>query len=41
MAADAILETIKHVKSDISWTRCAKKANEATVPTKFGIPDLM
>ena len=27
MAANAILKTIK---SDISWTKCAKKANEAT-----------
>ena len=38
MAADAILKTIK---SDISWTKCAKKANEATFPTKFGNPYLM
>ena len=38
MAADAILKTIK---SDIFCTKCAKKANEATFPTKFGIPDLM
>ena len=34
----AILKTIK---SDISWTKCAKKANESTFPTKFGISDLM
>ena len=38
MAAYAILWTIK---SDISWTKCARKANEATFPTKFGIPGLM
>ena len=38
MAAYAILKTIK---SDISWTKCAKKANETTFPTKFGIPELM
>ena len=38
MAAYAILKTIK---SDISWTKCANKANEATFPTKFGNPDLM
>ena len=38
MAANAILKTIK---SDISWTKCAKKANEATFPTKFGNPYLM
>ena len=38
MAAYAIL---KNIKSDISWTECDKKANEATFPTKFGIPDLM
>ena len=36
MAADAILKTIK---SDISWTKCDKNANEATFPTKFDIPD--
>ena len=38
MAAYAILKTIK---SDISWTKCAKKANESTFPTKFGNPYLM
>ena len=38
MAAHAILKTIK---IDISWTKRDKKANEATFPTKFGIPDLM
>ena len=38
MSADAILKTIK---SDISWIKCAKKANEATFPTKFGNPYLM
>ena len=38
MAAYAILKTIK---SDISWTKCANKANKATFPTKFGNPDLM
>ena len=38
MAADAILKTIK---SDISWAKCDKKENEATFPTKFGIPDPM
>ena len=38
MAAYVIL---KSIKSDISWTKCDKKANEATFPTKFGIPDLM
>ena len=40
MAADAIL---KPIKSDSFCTKCAKKkkANEATFPTKFGIPDLM
>ena len=38
MAVDAILKTIK---SDIVCTKCAKKANEATFPTKVGIPDLM
>ena len=38
MAADAILKTIQ---SDISWTKCAKKANEATSPMKFGNPYLM
>ena len=36
MAADAIL---KSIQSDISWTKCDKNANEATFPTKFGIPD--
>ena len=38
MAAYAILKTIK---SDISWAKCDKKVNEATFPTKFGIPELM
>ena len=38
MAAFAILKTII---SDISWTKFDKKVNEATFPTKFGIPDLM
>ena len=38
MAAYAILKTIK---SDIAWTKCDKKANEATFPIKFGMPDLM
>ena len=38
MAAYAIL---KSIKSDISLTKCDKKVNEATFPTKFGIPDLM
>ena len=38
MAADAILKTIK---SDISWTKCAKKANKAIFPSKFCNPDLM
>ena len=38
MAADAISKTIK---SDISWIKCDKNANEATFPTKFGIPDLI
>ena len=38
MAAYAILKTIT---SDIYWTKCDKKANEATFPTKSGIPDLM
>ena len=28
-------------KSDISWTKCATKANEATFRTKFDITDLM
>ena len=38
LAAYAIL---KPIKSDIFWTKCNKKAYEATFPTKFGIPDLM
>ena len=38
MAADATLKTFK---SDTSWTKCAKKTNEATFPTKFGNPYLM
>ena len=38
MAAYAILKTIK---SDISWSKCAKKANESTFPTKFNNPYLM
>ena len=38
MAAYAILKTIK---GDISWTKCAKKANESTFLTKFDNPDLM
>ena len=38
MAAYAILKTIK---SDISWAKCVKKANEAIFRTKFGIPDPM
>ena len=37
-AVDAILKTIK---SDISWNKCALKANKVTFSTKFGIPDLM
>ena len=38
MAVYAILKTNTN---DICWTKCDKKANEATFPTKFGIPDLM
>ena len=38
MAAYAILKTIK---SDLSWAKCVKKANEAIFRTKFGIPDPM
>ena len=38
MAAYAILKTIQ---SDISWSKCAKKANESTFPTKFSNPYLM
>ena len=38
MAAYAILKT---TKSDISWTKCANEANEATFPTKFNNPYLM